>query len=152
MTPTKLEELAELAERSALAAVTAAFAHGAEHGRTGSNTSATAERADKAYRQLVQDLRALAGDGWDAERLDWMALHGSFGVDSVTGELGGNGQCRKAATRHNIDAALQSAQPQGEAVAWLDDNWQIHWLVGLHAKPGDRLFTHPQPAPSGDLP
>ena len=64
MTPTKLEELAELAERSALAAVTAAFAHGAEHGRTGSNTSATAERADKAYRQLVQDLRALAGDGW----------------------------------------------------------------------------------------
>jgi hypothetical protein len=42
----------------------------------------------------------------DAARLDLIAIHGTFGVDSVTGEVGGNGQTRKAATRKNIDAAL----------------------------------------------
>ena len=41
----------------------------------------------------------------DAERLDWIAVNGSFGLDFVTGEVGGNGLTRKAATRTNIDAA-----------------------------------------------
>lgn len=41
----------------------------------------------------------------DAARLDWIAVHGSFGVDSATGEVGGNGQKRIAATRKNIDTA-----------------------------------------------
>lgn len=43
--------------------------------------------------------------GEDAARMDWIAVHGSFGVDSATGEVGGNGQKRLAATRKNIDAA-----------------------------------------------
>lgn len=42
----------------------------------------------------------------DAQRLDWIAIHGSFGVDSVTGLPGGNGQKHKAATRAAIDAAM----------------------------------------------
>ena len=41
----------------------------------------------------------------DAARLDWIAMHGTFGVDSVSGDVGGNGQKRMAATRKNIDAA-----------------------------------------------
>lgn len=46
-------------------------------------------------------------DAKDAARLDWIAMYGSFGVDSVTGDPGGNGQKRVAATRANIDAAMQ---------------------------------------------
>lgn len=42
----------------------------------------------------------------DSAMLDWIAIHGSFGVDSSTGEVGGNGQKRVAATRKNIRAAL----------------------------------------------
>ena len=42
----------------------------------------------------------------DSALLDWLATHGSFGVDSSTGEVGGNGQKRVAATRKNIRAAL----------------------------------------------
>jgi hypothetical protein len=49
--------------------------------------------------------QAPAGVLEDAARLDWIAVHGSFGMDSVSGELGGNGQRRLAATRSNIDAA-----------------------------------------------
>ena len=48
----------------------------------------------------------------DAARLDWIAMYGSFGVDSATGEAGGNGQKQIAATRKNIDAARkQGATP-----------------------------------------
>ena len=48
----------------------------------------------------------------DAARLDWIAMYGSFGVDSATGEAGGNGQKHIAATRKNIDAARkQGATP-----------------------------------------
>jgi len=43
----------------------------------------------------------------DADRLDWIAMHGTFGVDSVTGEVGGNGITRKASTRINIDNAMK---------------------------------------------
>jgi hypothetical protein len=43
----------------------------------------------------------------EAARLDWVAIHGSFGVDSVSGKLGGNGQKRVAATRNNIDEAMK---------------------------------------------
>lgn len=46
----------------------------------------------------------------DAERLDMIAIYGSFGTDSITGELGGNGQKRVAATRQNIDAALAAKE------------------------------------------
>ena len=44
----------------------------------------------------------------DAERLDWIAMHGSFGVDSASGLPGGNGLRRMAATRINIDAAKEA--------------------------------------------
>ena len=47
----------------------------------------------------------------DAARLDWLADHGTFGADSVTGEPGGNGQRRIPATRVCID----------EAMTWHDD-------------------------------
>ena len=48
----------------------------------------------------------------DAARLDWIAMYGTFGVDSATGEAGGNGQKHIAATRKNIDAARkQGATP-----------------------------------------
>lgn len=47
-------------------------------------------------------------DAKDAEMLDWIAVNGSFGLDSATGEVGGNGQTRKAATRKNIIAAIAS--------------------------------------------
>lgn len=57
--------------------------------------------ADK-IRALKEALRK------DAERLDWIAIHGTFGVDSITGEVGGNGQKRLAATRKNIDAAKET--------------------------------------------
>tara|TARA_R110000868_G_scaffold146931_11_gene368036 strand:- start:4673 stop:4957 length:285 start_codon:yes stop_codon:yes gene_type:complete len=46
----------------------------------------------------------------DADRMHWIAMHGTFGVDSVTGEVGGNGQTRKAATRHNIDASMKRGE------------------------------------------
>ena len=69
--------------------------HGQAPAETGNSVSA---RADS-----VQE---------DASRLDWIAVHGSFGVDSATGEVGGNGQKRIAATRKNIDAARkQGATP-----------------------------------------
>ena len=48
----------------------------------------------------------------DAARLDWIAVHGSFGVDSATGEVGGNGQKHIAATRKNIDAARKQGATQ----------------------------------------
>ena len=44
----------------------------------------------------------------ETKRLDWIAMHGSFGVDSVTGKLGGNGQRRIAATRQEIDKAMEA--------------------------------------------
>ena len=49
----------------------------------------------------------------DAALLDWVAVNGSFGVDSVTGEVGGNGQKRKAATRTNIAAAIAAGAAGG---------------------------------------
>ena len=42
----------------------------------------------------------------DSALLDWIAIHGSFGVDSSTGKVGGNGQKCVAATRKNIRAAI----------------------------------------------
>ena len=42
----------------------------------------------------------------DSALLDWIAIHGSFGVDSSTGKAGGNGQKCVAATRKNIRAAI----------------------------------------------
>ena len=55
-------------------------------------------------------LVGMAQQSQDAKRLDWLAIHGSFGLDSVTGKLGGNGQKRIAATRQAIDAAMQGGQ------------------------------------------
>lgn len=52
-----------------------------------------------------------SGDAEDAARLDWIAIHGSFGVDSASGLIGGNGQRRVAATRKNIDAARKEGKP-----------------------------------------
>lgn len=49
----------------------------------------------------------------DAGRLDWIAMHGGFGVDSVTGLPGGNGQKLKAATRAAIDAAIAAGKGEG---------------------------------------
>lgn len=42
------------------------------------------------------------------DALDWLAVHASFGVDSITGELGGNGQAHLAATRKNIEKFILS--------------------------------------------
>ena len=71
--------------------------------------AATGARVDWHYIAGRVHVKALpaptAMDGGDAARLDWIAVHGSFGVDSATGEVGGNGQKRIAATRKNIDAA-----------------------------------------------
>lgn len=53
---------------------------------------------------------APSGDAEDAARLDWIAIHGSFGVDSVSGLVGGNGQRCVAATRKNIDAARKEGK------------------------------------------
>lgn len=44
----------------------------------------------------------------DTARLAFMEIHGSFGLDSQSGLIGGNGQKRMAATRKNIDAAIAS--------------------------------------------
>lgn len=43
---------------------------------------------------------------WHEERrrMDWIGVYGTFCVDSVTGELGGNGKKRIQATRELIDA------------------------------------------------
>ena len=68
---------------------------------------------DATYRKMKQERdlalaeceRLRADAERDAARLDWISMNGSFGLDSVTGEVGGNGQMRKAATRTNIDAA-----------------------------------------------
>lgn len=60
--------------------------------------------------ELEAEVQALRKD---AERLDWIAMHGSFGVDSVTGLPGGNGQTRKAATRRGIDAAIEAERGEG---------------------------------------
>jgi hypothetical protein len=58
--------------------------------------------------ERIADLeRELEAVRKDAERMDWIAIHGSFGVDSVTGQIGGNGQKRIAATRTAIDAAKE---------------------------------------------
>lgn len=51
---------------------------------------------------------AVEPDERDTERMNWIAVHGSFGVDSVTNLPGGNGQKRIAATREAIDAARAS--------------------------------------------
>ena len=59
------------------------------------------------HRQQVAEVKQLRQD---AKRLDWLAIHGSFGVDSVTGLPGGNGQKRIAATRQAIDSAMQGGQ------------------------------------------
>ena len=42
----------------------------------------------------------------DKRRLNWLAMFGTFGVDSVTGEPGGDGQRRVAAVRAEIDKAM----------------------------------------------
>ena len=49
----------------------------------------------------------------DVVRMDWIAMHGSFGVDSVTGLPGGNGQKRIAATRAAIDTAMAQGANHG---------------------------------------
>lgn len=56
-----------------------------------------------ALRRLAAEVEKLEAD---RSRLDWLAMYGSFGVDSVTGEPGGNGQTRKSATRIEIDMAM----------------------------------------------
>ena len=61
------------------------------------------EYAKRALR-LSQPAPAPLSD--DSTLLDWLAIRGSFGIDSSTGEVGGNGQKRVAATRKNIRAAL----------------------------------------------
>lgn len=44
----------------------------------------------------------------DTNRLNWLATHGVFPVDSVTGLVGGNGQKAVASYRDNIDAAMNN--------------------------------------------
>ena len=61
------------------------------------------EYARRALR-LSQPAPAPLSD--DSALLDWIAIHGSFGVDSSTGKVGGNGQKCVAATRKNIRAAI----------------------------------------------
>jgi hypothetical protein len=46
----------------------------------------------------------------DAPRIEFVAIYGSFGCDSVSGLLSGNGQKRLAATRKNIDAAIAATK------------------------------------------
>jgi hypothetical protein len=74
---------------------------------------------EQAKRNTTESLAALRsalaehtpnGDAEDAARLDWIAIHGSFGVDSVSGLVGGNGQRCVAATRKNIDAARKEGK------------------------------------------
>lgn len=67
---------------------------------------AATQRQQERIAELQAQVQALS---LDAGRLDWIAMHGSFGVDSVTGLPGGNGQKRKAATRAAIDAAIARA-------------------------------------------
>ena len=73
------------------------------------NYRRTAERLNldqSALTRRIQKLEAeIAALKPDAERMDWIAMHGSFGVDSGTGLAGGNGQKHVAATRSAIDAA-----------------------------------------------
>ena len=54
----------------------------------------------------------------DAARLDWLAMYGTFGVDSVSGIPGGNGQRRIAAVRSCIDKAMMppNAELRGRAL------------------------------------
>lgn len=61
---------------------------------------------------LQNFLRSRTSATSDAARLDWVAVNGSFGVDSVSGVVGGNGLKRKAATRKNIDAAIAAGGSQ----------------------------------------
>lgn len=64
------------------------------------------EARDAQWMERTQKLEAeIAALKPDAERMDWIAMHGSFGVDSGTGLAGGNGQKHVAATRSAIDAA-----------------------------------------------
>lgn len=74
---------------------------------------AVTERGLEIYKAHYNDLYdKLAALTKDAKRLNWIAVNGSFGVDSATGEVGGNGQTRKAATRQNIDAAIAAQKEQ----------------------------------------
>ena len=71
-------------------------------GYKAAESEATAPLLEKIA-ELERELEALRKD---AGRLDWLVIHGSFGVDSVTGQVGGNGQKRVVATRAAIDAKL----------------------------------------------
>ena len=64
----------------------------------------------EALRDKLADKAQQTTEETDAKRLDWLAIHGSFGVDNVTEKPGGNGQKRIAATRQAIDAAIQGGQ------------------------------------------
>ena len=66
--------------------------------------------ANETHDHFQAGVRAGMAQSQDAKRLDWLAIHGSFGVDSVTGLPGGNAQKRIAATRQAIDAAMQGGQ------------------------------------------
>ena len=66
--------------------------------------------ATQMHDHYAAGVRAGMAQSQDAKRLDWLAIHGSFGVDSVTGLPGGNGQKRIAATRQAVDAAMQGGQ------------------------------------------
>ena len=68
---------------------------------------AATQRQQERIAALEAQVQALS---MDAGRLDWIAMHGSFGVDSVTGLPGGNGQKHKAATRAAIDAAIAAGK------------------------------------------
>jgi hypothetical protein len=63
----------------------------------------------------VVTIAAPRGQAEDAQRLDFVAMHGLLSLDSVSGKPGGNGQRLVAATRAAIDAARASDARKGEA-------------------------------------
>lgn len=74
--------------------------------QTNTKVDTTAKMARDEARTAL--LTAIEGVVKDAERMNWIAMHGTFGVDSVTGDVHGNGQTHKAATRKNIDAYMKA--------------------------------------------
>lgn len=66
----------------------------------------SAETVEKLSEEVASLKAQLAEYKKDAARMDFLALYGSFGCDTVSGLPGGNGQKRLAATRSNVDAVI----------------------------------------------
>jgi len=76
----------------------------AEGHKPTSSPPLTMPLAGLLYAKLTQPVQP------DTARLDWLAMYGSFGVDSSSGQPGGNGQKRMAATRKNIDVGMAQTE------------------------------------------